>query len=167
MTDLSKYGHDFDAEMESKPKIEEGRHNMTFVGDEIVVGNNGWEAVKLSFEIEGTTMNVGYTCTMAHDTSDKAVSIGIESLRKIGNACGVTGTLTDPEKQLLGKKCSAELVVNDRGYLEIKSNFGNTFSAPEKATKKKPSKKEQIKAETDFVKKASADTDDFDDEIPF
>jgi hypothetical protein len=104
---------------------------------------------------------------MAHDTSDKAVSIGIESLRKIGNACGVTGTLTDPEKQLLGKKCSAELVVNDRGYLEIKSDFGNTFQPVEKAAKKKPSKKEQIKAETDFVKKASADTDDFDDEIPF
>jgi len=113
-------------------------------------------------------MNVSYTCTMAHDTSDKAISIGIESLRKIGNACGVTGTLTNPEKQLLGKKCSAELVVNDRGYLEIKSDFGNTFQPVEKAANKKQSKKEQIKAEADFVKKASADTDDdFDDEIPF
>tara|TARA_R100001163_G_scaffold35877_1_gene27549 strand:+ start:376 stop:882 length:507 start_codon:yes stop_codon:yes gene_type:complete len=168
MTDLTKYGHDFDAEVEAKPKIAEGRHNMTFVSDEIVTGNNGWEAVKLSFEIEGTTMNVSYTCTMAHDTSDKAISIGIESLRKIGNACGVTGTLTNPEKQLLGKKCSAELVVNDRGYLEIKSDFGNTFQPVEKAANKKQSKKEQIKAEADFVKKASADTDDdFDDEIPF
>ena len=38
----------------------------------------------------------------------------------------------------------------------------------EKAANKKQSKKEQIKAEADFVKKASADTDDdFDDEIPF
>tara|TARA_R100000908_G_scaffold24900_1_gene11507 strand:- start:749 stop:1057 length:309 start_codon:yes stop_codon:yes gene_type:complete len=102
---------------------------------------------------------------MAHDTSEKAVSIGIESLRKIGKACGLTGTLTNPEKQLLGKTLSAELVVNDRGYLEIKDDFGNTF---EKVTKAKPSKKEQIKAETDFVKKASADTEDsFDDEIPF
>jgi hypothetical protein len=73
--------------------------------------------------------------------------------------------LTNPEKQLLGKTLSAELVVNDRGYLEIKDDFGNTF---EPATKTKPTKKEQIKAETNFVEKASADTkEDFDDDIPF
>ena len=165
MVDLTKYEHDFDAETASKPKLAEGRHNMTFVGDEIVTGNNGWEAVKISFEVEGTTMNVSYTCTMAHDTSEKAVSIGIESLRKIGKACGLTGTLTNPEKQLLGKTLSAELVVNDRGYLEVKDDFGNTF---EKVAKAKPTKKEQIKAETNFVEKASADTkEDFDDDIPF
>ena len=169
MTDLTKYGHDFDAEVEAKPKIAEGRYNMTFVSDAIVTGNNGWEAVKLTFEIEGTTMNVSYTCCMAHNTSDKAISIGVESLRKIGNAAGIVGALTNPEKQLLGKSVSAELVVNDRGYLEIKSDdFGNTFQPVEKAANKKQSKKEQIKAEADFVKKASADTDDdFDDEIPF
>ncbi len=168
MTDLTKYNHDFEAERETKPKIAEGRHNMTFVSDEIIFGNNGWEAVKLTFEIEGTTLNVSYACTMAHDTSEKAVSIGIESLRKIANSLGVTGALKDPEKQFLGKKCSAELVVNDRGYLEIKSDFANTFRPVEKASEKKPTKKEQIKAEADFVKKASADVDDdFDDEIPF
>ena len=51
---------------------------------------------------------------------------------------------------------------------EIKSDFGNTFQPVEKAANKKQGKKEQIKAEADFVKKASADTDDdFDDAIPF
>jgi hypothetical protein len=64
---------------------------------------------------------------MAHDSSDKAVSIGVETLRKIGKACGVTGALTDPSVQLLGKSLSAELVEGDKGYLEIKDDFGNTF----------------------------------------
>ncbi len=165
MVDLTKYEHDFDADLTAKPKLEEGRHNMTFCGDEIVTGNNGWEAVKLSFEVENSAINVTYTCTMAHDTSDKAISIGIESLRKIGNACGVTGTLTDPEKQLLGKKCSAELVVNDRGYLEIKDDFANTFQPPQK--EKKQSQASKIKAEQEFLSKAAEEDKDFDDDIPF
>jgi len=169
MTDLTKYGHDFDAEIESgSRKIEPGRHNMAFVSDEIITGSNGWEAVKLTFEVEGTTMNIGYACTMAHDTSDKAVSIGIETLRKIGNAAGIVGALTNPEKQLLGKSVSAELVVGERGYLQVKDDFGNTFSAP--VEKAKPTQKEKIKAQNNFTKKASKDEpelEELNDDIPF
>ena len=169
MTDLTKYGHDFDVEVEGGgSKIEPGRYNMAFVGDELITGANGWEAVKLTFEVEGTTMNIGYACTMAHDTSDKAVSIGIETLRKIGNAAGIVGALTDPEKQLLGKSVSAELVVGERGYLQVKDDFGNTFSAP--VEKAKPTQKEKIKAQNNFTKKASKDEpelEELDDDIPF
>ena len=131
MVDLTKYGHDLDVDSVSEggggSKLTPGRYNMTFCGDEIITGANGWEALKLYFEIEDTTINMNYACTMAHDSSDKAVSIGVETLRKIGKACGVTGTLTDPSVQLLGKSLSAELVEGDKGYLEIKEDFGNTF----------------------------------------
>ena len=132
MVDLTKYGHDLDVDSVSEGgggggKLTPGRYNMTFCGDEIITGKNGWEAVKLYFEVENTTINMNYSCTMAHATSDSAVSIGIESLRKIGKACGVTGALTDPSVQLLGKSLSAELVEGDKGYLEIKEDFGNTF----------------------------------------
>lgn len=131
MVDLTKYGHDLDVDSVSGggggSKLTPGRYNMTFCGDEIITGANGWEALKLYFEIEDTTINMNYACTMAHDSSDKAVSIGVETLRKIGKACGVTGALTDPSVQLLGKSLSAELVEGDKGYLEIKDDFGNTF----------------------------------------
>ena len=131
MVDLTKYGHDLDVDSVSDggggSKLPPGRYNMTFCGDEIITGANGWEALKLYFEIEDTTINMNYACTMAHDSSDKAVSIGVETLRKIGKACGVTGALTDPSVQLLGKSLSAELVEGDKGYLEIKDDFGNTF----------------------------------------
>ena len=71
---------------------------------------------------------MNYACTMDHDDKNsKSISIGIETLRKIGKACGVTGALTDPSVQLLGKSLSAELVEGDKGYLEIKEDFGNTF----------------------------------------
>ena len=132
MVDLTKYGHDLDVDSVSEGgggggKLTPGRYNMTFCGDEIITGANGWEALKLFFEVEDTTINMNYACTMAHNTSDKAVSIGVETLRKIGKACGVTGALTDPSVQLLGKSLSAELVEGDKGYLEIKDDFGNTF----------------------------------------
>ena len=131
MVDLTKYGHDLDVDSVSEggggSKLTPGRYNMTFCGDEIITGANGWEALKLFFEVEDTTINMNYACTMAHNTSDKAVSIGVETLRKIGKACGVTGALTDPSVQLLGKSLSAELVEGDKGYLEIKEDFGNTF----------------------------------------
>ena len=131
MVDLTKYGHDLDVDSVSEggggSKLTPGRYNMTFCGDEIITGANGWEALKFYFEIEDTTINMNYACTMAHDSSDKAVSIGVETLRKIGKACGVTGALTDPSVQLLGKSLSAELVEGDKGYLEIKEDFGNTF----------------------------------------
>ena len=132
MVDLTKYGHDLDVDSVSEGgggggKLTPGRYNMTFCGDEIITGANGWEALKLFFEVEDTTINMSYACTMAHNTSDKAVSIGVETLRKIGKACGVTGALTDPSVQLLGKSLSAELVEGDKGYLEIKEDFGNTF----------------------------------------
>ena len=131
MVDLTKYGHDLDVDSVSEggggSKLTPGRYNMTFCGDEIITGANGWEALKSYFEIEDTTINMNYACTMAHDSSDKAVSIGVETLRKIGKACGVTGALTDPSVQLLGKSLSAELVEGDKGYLEIKDDFGNTF----------------------------------------
>ena len=132
MVDITKYGHDLDVDSVSEggggSKLTPGRYNMTFCGDEIITGKNGWEALKLYFEVEGTTINMNYACTMDHDDKNsKSISIGIETLRKIGKACGVTGALTDPSVQLLGKSLSAELVEGDKGYLEIKEDFGNTF----------------------------------------
>ena len=132
MVDLTKYGHDLDVDSVSEggggSKLTPGRYNMTFCGDEIITGKNGWEALKLYFEVEGTTINMNYACTMAHDDKNsKSISIGIETLRKIGKACGVTGALTDPSVQLLGKSLSAELVEGEKGYMEIKDDFGNTF----------------------------------------
>ena len=156
MVDITKYGHDLDVDSVSEgggggSKLTPGRYNMTFCGDEIITGKNGWEAIKLYFEVEDTTINMSVACTMDHDDKNsKAIPIGIETLRKIGKACGVTGALTDPSVQLLGKSLSAELVEGEKGYMEIKDDFGNTFQpvVKKEATQKVVQKpKEETSAE--------------------
>ncbi len=157
MVDLTKYEHNLDVDEASGggSKIEPGRHNMTCCGEDEVVGQNGWKAVKLIFEVEGTTINVNTSCTLEHNTSEKAVSIGLEKLRKIGKAAGLTGSLTDTN-MLAGKTLSAELVLNEKGYLDIKDDFGNTFQ-PTVKEEKSSGKTKPVEAE----ESAS------DEEIPF
>jgi len=157
MVDLTKYEHNLDVDEVSGggSKIEPGRHNMTYCGSEIVSGANGWEAIKLLFEIEDSMINVGYACTMKHDTSEKAIGIGIESLRKIGKAAGIAGSLTDTD-MLAGKTLSAELVLNEKGYLDIKDDFGNTFQ---------PTVKEE--KSSGKTKPVEAEESTSDEEIPF
>ena len=58
--------------------------------------------------------------------------------------------------------------MGERGYLEVKDDFGNTFSAP--VEKAKPTQKEKTKAQNNFTKKASKDEpelEELDDDIPF
>jgi hypothetical protein len=59
---------------------------------------------------------------MAHN-NDKPVEIGRESLMKMLNAMGVASMKNSDE--LLGKKVEGELVVGEKGYLEVKDDFGN------------------------------------------
>lgn len=158
MVDITKYGHDLDVDSVSEgggggSKLTPGRYNMTFCGDEIITGKNGWEAIKLYFEVEDTTINMNYACTMDHDDKNsKSISIGIETLRKIGKACGVTGSLTDPSVQLLGKSLSAELVEGEKGYMEIKEDFGNTFQpVVKKETTEKVAQKPKEETSTEDV----------------
>ena len=112
MTDLTDYNIDLDEEGSSSggSKLEEGRYNLDYAGSEIIEGANGWKALKIHFEIQDTTINVTTTFTLKHDTSEKAVEIGAESLRKFAKACGLSGAFKNADEQLINKSVSSKLL---------------------------------------------------------
>lgn len=103
-------------------RIKPGRYNFEYAGSEMIEGKNGWKALKIHFDVEGEIIKVSHAFTMAHN-NDKPVEIGRESLMKMLNAMGVASMKNSDE--LLGKKVEGELVVGEKGYLEIADNFGN------------------------------------------
>ena len=150
MTDLTDYNIDLDEEGSSSggSKLEEGRYNLDYAGSEIIEGANGWKALKIHFEIQDTTINVTTTFTLKHDTSEKAVEIGAESLRKFAKACGVSGAFKNADDQLINKSVSCELKKNDKGYLDVADNFGNAWQP---ATTSKPNSEEKDSAVNETV----------------
>ena len=96
-------------------RVKPGRYNFEYAGSEMIEGKNGWKALKIHFEVEGEIIKVSHAFTMAHN-NDKPVEIGRESLVKNSD-------------ELLGKKVEGELVVGEKGYLEIKDDFGNGWKA--------------------------------------
>ena len=86
------------------------------------------------FDVEGEIVNVNHAFTMAHDTSVKAVEIGKQSLYKMTKAMGVT-TIKDTD-ELVNKKVSVELVYGEKGYLEIKDDFGKGWAEATKPGEK-------------------------------
>ena len=71
-------------------KIKPGRYNLEYKGSDMIEGANGWKALKIMFDVEGEIVSVSHAFTMAHNTSDKAVEIGKQSLSMMFNAMGVT-----------------------------------------------------------------------------
>ena len=142
-------------------RVKPGRYNFEYAGSEEIQGANGWRALKIHFDVEGEIIKVSHAFTMAHNTSTKAVEIGRESLMKMLNAMGVSSIKNTDE--LLGKKVEGELVVGDKGYLEIADNFGNNWKqygttlAKENVDPKEVLPKEEI---------FPSDVDDEDD-LPF
>ena len=104
--------------------LEPGRYILHYAGSDMIEGKNNWKALKMLFEVEGTTINVSNTFTMGSD-NPKAVDIGQNSLMLFMNAVGVNSMKNTD--QLIGKSVSAELIRADSGYLEIKEDFGKTW----------------------------------------
>jgi hypothetical protein len=97
---------------------------------------------------------------MAHN-NDKPVEIGRESLMKMLNAMGVASMKNTDE--LLGKKVEGELVVGEKGYLEVKDDFGNGWKPYGSTTaKENADPKEELPKEEMFP----SDVEDEDD-LPF
>lgn len=152
MTDLTDYNIDLDAEGSSSGggKLKEGRYNLDYAGSEIIEGANGWVALKLHFEIHDTTINVATTFTLKHDTSEKAVEIGADSLRRFAKACGLSGAFKNADKELMGKSVSCELKHNEKGYLDIADNFGNAWQ-PATTNTSQPNGEEKVEAVDETV----------------
>ncbi len=112
-------------------KIKPGRYNLEYKGSDMIEGANGWKALKIMFDVEGEIVNVNHAFTMAHDTSTKAVEIGKQSFALMLNAMGVA-TVKDTD-ELVSKRVNVELVYGEKGYLEVKDDFGKSWSEATKA----------------------------------
>ena len=129
MVDLTQFngGEAFDianANGSGGSSLEPGRYILHYAGSDMIEGKNNWKALKMLFEVDGTTINVSNTFTMGSD-NDKAVEIGQNSLMLFMNAVGVNSMQNTD--QLIGKSVSAELIRAESGYLEIKEDFGKTW----------------------------------------
>ena len=141
-------------------KVKPGRYNFEYAGSEMIEGRNGWKALKIHFDVEGEIIKVSHAFTMAHN-NDKPVEIGRESLVKMLNAMGVASMKNTDE--LVGKRVEAELVVGEKGYLEINDNFGKTWMAAGTTTgSENLNPKEELPKDELFP----SDVDDEDD-LPF
>ena len=126
--DLTEFGMDkFEAGAESsggETRVKPGRYDLKYAGSDMIEGRNGWKALKIMFDVVGEIISVNHAFTMAHN-NEKPVEIGRQSLSLMLNAMGV-GSMKNTD-ELVGKRVEAELVVGEKGYLEINDNFGKTW----------------------------------------
>jgi len=162
--DLTEFGLDKIEAGESSggaDRVKPGRYNFEYAGSEELQNDKGWKALKIHFDVEGEIIKVSHAFTMVNPNSAKQVEIGKQSLMKMLNAMGVSSIKNSNE--LLGKKVEGELVVGEKGYLEIKDDFGNGWKAyGSTATKENADPKEELPKEEMFP----SDVEDEDD-LPF
>jgi hypothetical protein len=162
--DLTEFGLDKIEAGESSgggERVKPGRYNFEYAGSDELQNDKGWKALKIHFDVEGEIIKVSHAFTMVNPNSAKQVEIGKQSLMKMLNAMGVSSIKNSNE--LLGKKVEGELVVGEKGYLEIKDDFGNGWKAyGSTSTKENADPKEELPKEEMFP----SDVEDEDD-LPF
>ncbi len=163
--DLTEFGMDkFEAGAESsggETRVKPGRYDLKYAGSDMIEGRNGWKALKIMFDVVGEIISVNHAFTMAHN-NEKPVEIGRQSLSLMLNAMGV-GSMKNTD-ELVGKRVEAELVVGEKGYLEINDNFGKTWMTAGTTTgSENLNPKEELPKEEMFP----SDVDDEEDSIPF
>jgi len=137
--DLTQFGMDkFEAGAENSggEKVKPGRYNLTYSGSDVIEGANGWKALKIMFDVDGEIISVNHAFTMAHNTSEKAVEIGKQSLSLMLNAMGVTSMKNTDE--LLGKTVNVMLTPNEKGYLEVSDDFGRSWQVASESGEQNP-----------------------------
>ena len=106
--------------------IKPGRYTLEYVSDEMVEGGtNGWKALKATFRVKAEGSYFVTTTFALEHNNPKVVEIGLEKLAKLARACGLENLKNSDE--LVGKLVSAEVVLNDNGYPEVKDDYGKTY----------------------------------------
>jgi len=139
MVDLTQFndGEAFDSTNVSSGgggSLEPGRHILHYAGSEEIYNEAlDRKVIRITFEIDGSTMNVRNDFCMQYNKpspekangAKKNVKIGKTSLMLFMNAVGLNSMKNTDV--LVGKAVSAELVRNDAGYLEIDEQCGKTW----------------------------------------
>ena len=166
MVDVTKYNNGnalvVDEVSTGGNSLEPGRYKMHYAGASKITGKNGWEAIAMSFEIDGTTISIDTTFTMKSEGDDpvksqKAMEIGDTSLKLLLKAMGLT-SMKDTD-QLVGKAVSGVLVRDPKNerFMKIDQNYGKNWQPVEEA-----------KAPTPAAKPVEENKeDDLGDKIPF
>ncbi len=158
--DITEFNIDVEADSSGGgEKIKPGRYNLEYKGADTVEGANGWKALKILFDVEGEIITISHAFTMAHDTSTKAVEIGKQSLSLMLNKMGVS-SIKDTD-ELVNKRVNAELVEGEKGYLEIKDDFGKGWAEATKPGQPSP------KPVADEDEIFPPDADDNEEDMPF
>ena len=106
--------------------IKPGRYTLEYISDEMVEGGtNGWKALKATFRVKAEGSYFVTTTFALEHNNPKVVEIGLEKLAKLARACGLDNLKNSDE--LVGKLVSAEVVLNDNGYPEVKDDYGKTY----------------------------------------
>jgi len=136
--------------------LEPGRYTLEYVSDEMIEGGtNGWVALKATFKVK-TEGNYFVSATFALEHNNpKVVEIGLDKLAKLARACGLDNLKNSDE--LVGKLVSAEVVLNDNGYPEVKDDYGKTYQ---------PVKQEAAPKKV-VANKSESDEDEDTSDIPF
>ena len=139
MVDLTQFndGEAFDSTNVNSgggSSLEPGRHILHYAGSEEIYNEAlDRKVIRITFEIDGSTMNVRNDFCMQYNKpspekangAKKNVEIGKTSLMLFMNAVGLNSMKNTDV--LVGKAVSAELVRNDAGYLEIDEQCGKTW----------------------------------------
>ena len=160
--DISSFMGEVSPVEKAEPEaIKAGRYDLEFVGVEggLRGGKNGWVGMQLNFKILNANSNVFAPFTVTLDHDDEATkNRGRRDLEAMtaAMACGPWKSTN----ALIGKVASCKVKLNDRGYPEVDSYFGENWQ-----------KASVIKTQETQVKKpAPAQVeDDFsdDEDIPF
>ena len=145
-------------------RIKPGRYNFEYAGSEELQNDKGWKALKIHFDVEGEIIKVSHAFTMVNPNSAKQVEIGKQSFMKMLNAMGVASIKNSDE--LLGKKVEGELVVGEKGYLEIADNFGNGWKAYGSTKANEHADPKDVLPKEDKEEMFPSDVEDEDD-LPF
>ena len=143
--DLSNYQI---SSVSNEEAIKPGRYTLEYISDEMVEGGtNGWKALKVTFRVKAEGSYFVTTTFALEHNNPKVVEIGLEKLAKLARACGLDNLKNSDE--LVGKLVSAEVVLNDNGYPEVKDDYGKTYqpvkqdAAPKKVVANKSESDEE------------------------
>ncbi len=147
-------------EVSALEELKPGVYDLKYHQDEIVQGKNGWEALKAYFRVVGQDhFFVTHTFTVAHDTSEKSVDIGLASLTKFSEVCGFE-EIPDNSDDFQGCVVRANVLQTDDGFYEVDDVAGRGWKEAEQNHK-------TVKKEIETKEEPDSNIDDEDGDIPF
>jgi len=165
MPDISNFTGEITPQEKQAPQpVKPGRYDLECRGanDQFRTNDKGWVGMQLNFKIANSEVDawVSHLVTIDHPDA-KVKSRGRRDLELMSSAMGV-GPWKETDA-LMGKVASCKVKLNDNGYPEVDSYFGENWQKASGSTKKeKPAEQAAAPAPAPVENKVDAKED-----IPF